>query len=142
MQRELDLIWQYLLPAFGAGVLAEDETALAELRTNCSLLALPLEDASAQVFEGFDKASFTASPDGWVLTRNGRNLNVGDGKWSVTSWKFDDTNVEALFANCGTRDIAATGRLLPDGSLSVTWQMLGGIRHGSFVVAKGGEMLQ
>ena len=56
----------------------------------------------------------------------------------VSSWKFSDTNVEPLFANCGTRDIAATGRLLSDGSLSVTWQMLGGIRHGSFTVAVPG----
>ena len=135
MQRELDLIWEHLLPAFGPGALAEDGVALAELRAKCASLALPLEDAVVRVFEGFDKASFTAAPDGWVLVRDGRKLNVGDGKWVVTSWKFDDTNVEPLFANCGTRDIAATGRLLPDGSLSVTWQMLGGIRHGSFTMA-------
>ena len=135
MQRELDLIWENLLPALGAAALAEDESALAKLRAKCASLALPLEDAFVQVFEGFDKANCETAPDGWILTVGGRKLNVGDGKWAVTSWKFDDTNVEPLFANCGTRDIAATGRLLPDGSLSVTWQMLGGIRHGCFAVA-------
>ena len=135
MQRELDLIWENLLPALGAAALAEDESALAKLRAKCASLALPLEDAFVQVFEGFDKANCETAPDGWILTVGGRKLNVGDGKWAVTSWKFDDTNVEPLFANCGTRYIAATGRVLPDGSLSVTWQMLGGIRHGCFAVA-------
>ena len=134
MQRELNLIWEHLLPAFGPGALAEDETALAELRTKCASLALPLEDAAERVFEGFDKADFGEVPGGWELTLSGRKLKVGNGKWSVTSWKFSDSNVEPLFANCGTRDIAATGRLLPDGSLSVTWQFLGGIGHGRFTV--------
>ena len=56
----------------------------------------------------------------------------------MTRWTFNDSNVEPLFANCGTHEIAANGRLLPDGSLSVTWQFLGGIRHGRFSV-RGGE---
>ena len=56
----------------------------------------------------------------------------------MTRWTFNDSNVESLFANCGTHEIAANGRLLPDGSLSVTWQFLGGIRHGRFSV-RGGE---
>lgn len=135
VQVVLNLVWDHLLPAFGSGALAEDESALAELRTKCASLALPLEDVLVQDFEGFDKASFRSAPGGWVLSLNGRELNVGDRKWSVTSWKFDDTNVEMLFVNCGTHDIAATGRLLPDGSLSVSWQFLGGIRHGRFTVA-------
>ena len=104
--------------------------------TELASLALPLEGNFECVFEGFDKASFKAVPGGWTLTLNGRTLNVGDGKWAVTSWKFDDTNVEPPFVNCGTHDIAAAGRLLPNGSLSVTWQFLGGIRHGRFRVEK------
>ncbi len=136
MQRELDLIWEHLLPAFGTGVMAEDKAALATLRAKCASLALPLEDCHESVFEGFDKSSVEAVPGGWVLTLNGRKLNVGGGKWAVTSWMFDETNVEPLFENYGTHDIAATGRLLPDGSLSVTWQFLGGIRHGRFTTVE------
>ena len=140
MQRELDLIWTHLLPAFGSGTVAEDEAALAALRSKCASLALPLEGNAEAVFEGFDKASFKSVTGGWVLTANGRQLNVGDGKWAETSWKFNDTNVELLFINCGTHTIAAVGRLLPDGSLSVTWQFLGGIRHGRFTVPAAGSL--
>ena len=134
MQLELNLIWEHLLPAFGPGAVDEDEAALAELRAKCASLALPLEDDNKSVFEGFDKASFEAVPGGWTLVLDGRRLNVGDGKWAVTSWKFSDANVELFLTDYGTHDIAATGRLLPDGSLLVTWQLLGGIRHGSFTV--------
>ena len=135
MQRELDLIWEHLLPAFGSGPLAEDVAALSELRAKCAALALPLEGNAERVFEGMDKSAVEAVPGGWTLNAKGRRLRVGDGRWLVTQWKFNDTNVEPLFGNCGTHEIAATGRLMPDGSLSVTWQFLGGIRHGRFMVA-------
>ena len=136
MQRELDLIWTYLLPAFGPSAAAEDEEARAALRAKCASLALPLVDNAEDVFEGFDKAVCEPAPDGWVLTLGDRRLNVGNGKWAVTSWKFGDSNVEPLFINCGTHEIAAVGAPRADGSLSVTWQFLGGIRHGRFTVPK------
>ena len=135
MQLELNLIWKHLLPAFGPCAMAEDAVALSDLRAKCAKLALPLEDRTECVFEGMDKSSVETVPDGWILVANGRRLYVGDGKWSVTSWKFSDANVEPLFVNCGTHEIAATGRRLQDGALSVTWQFLGGIRHGSFTVS-------
>lgn len=132
MQRELDLIWQYLLPAFGESRLQEDEGALTSLRKKCDSLALPLNDNWCSVFEGMDSADIEITDDGWVLVKGGRRLAVGREMWKVTVWTFDETNVEPLFANCGTHKIAATGKALPDGSLSVTWQFLGGIRHGRF----------
>ncbi len=136
MQRELDLIWQYLLPAFGDKTLTEDAAALGKLRAKCKALALPLEGNGTAGFEDFHKAKVETTSDGWVLVReDGRRLAVGRGKWATTSWKFSDKNVELLFVDCGTREIAATGRLLDDGSLDVTWQFLGGIRHGRFKVA-------
>ncbi len=136
MQRELDLIWTYLLPAFGPCSSSEDKEALAALRAKCASLALPLVGNAEDAFEGFDKAVFEPALDGWILTLGDRRLNVGNGKWAVTSWKFSDTNIEPLFINCGTHDIAAVGTPLADGSLSVTWQFLGGIRHGRFTVPK------
>jgi hypothetical protein len=81
-----------------------------------------------------DRAEVASVSGGWLLMKGDRELRVGNGAWAVTRWKYDDTEVEPLFVNCGTHEIAATGRLLPDGSLSVTWQFLGGIRHGSFTV--------
>lgn len=139
MQRELDLIWTHLLPAFGPAPRAADAAAEARLRAKCDSLALPLEGNGNAVFEGFDAASVEPGAAGWTLVRkDGRRLAVGRGAWAVTRWTFNDSNVEPLFANCGTHEIAANGRLLPDGSLSVTWQFLGGIRHGRFSV-RGGE---
>ena len=139
MQRELDLIWKHLLPAFGPSVLEEDAAALSALRTKCSSLALPMKDSRQLVFEGMDRAGVTAVADGWLLTDGERRLHVGKGKWAVTTWRFNDSNVEPLFVNCGTHRIAATGTCMPDGSLSVTWQFLGGIRHGSFTVKTTGS---
>ena len=136
MQRELDLIWTYLLPAFGPSAAAEDAEARAALRAKCASLALPLVDNAEDAFEGFDKAVCEPAPDGWALTLGDRRLNVGNGKWAVTSWKFGDSNVEPLFINCGTHEIAAVGAPRADGSLSVTWQFLGGIRHGRFTVPR------
>lgn len=69
-----------------------------------------------------------------VLNVNRKLLYVGDGRWQVTRWKFGDTDVEPLFKNCGTHEIAAAGKLMLDGRLSVTWQFLGGIGHGRFTV--------
>ena len=134
MQRELDLIWQHLLPAFGAAPLDANPAAHDALRRKCASLALPLEDNSPSVFEGLDTATVETAADGWTLVKGGRRLAVGKGAWAVTDWTFDQTNVEPLFANCGTHKIAANGRLQSDGSLSVSWQFLGGIRHGRFVV--------
>ena len=135
MQRELDLIWQHLLPAFGAAPQEENPEACAALRRKCAALALPFEDNSTAVFEGLDAGTVVATATGWdVLKGDGRKLSVGKDAWVVTDWTFDGTNIEALFANCGTRQIAAVGRILPNGNLSVTWQCLGGILHGRFEV--------
>ena len=132
MQRELDLVWMYLLPAFGSGEIAEDADALAALRTKCAELSLPLEDKLDCEFEGMGGAAVETAEGGWVLALGSRRLHVGNGRWLVTEWKFNDANVEPLFHDCGTRKIAATGKLDGNGRLWVTWQMLGGIRHGRF----------
>ena len=142
MQRELDLIWQFLLPAFGADALPEDDVARKRLAAKCATLALPLDDSHPEVFEGMDKASFERTEGGWTLVRDGRRLAVGDGAWKVTDWTFTDGLVEPLFHSCGTRRIAANGKANADGSLAVRWQMLGGIRHGRFEVGPKGARVE
>ena len=138
MQRELNLIWQHLLPAFGASALPESESARVRLAAKCAALALPLDDPHPEVFEGMDKASPERTADGWELVRDGRRLAVGDGVWKTTDWTFTDSLVEPLFHSCGTWRIAANGKANADGSLTVNWQMLGGIRHGRFRVGPNG----
>lgn len=134
MQRELDLIWRYLLPAFTAAPHPDAPDACAALRRKCSSLALPLEDNTISVFENLDTATVLTAADGWLLEKGDRRLSVGKTEWAITEWEFSKNNVEPLFVNCGTRQIAAVGHLLPNGNLSVTWQFLGGIRHGRFEV--------
>jgi len=137
MQRELDLIWQHLLPAFGGARLPEDAADREKLAAKCAALALPLEDATTETFMDMDMAAAARTSDGWTLVRGDRRLAVGDGKWKTTEWTFTDDLVEPLFAWCGKRRIAANGRLDAKGELVVSWQMLGGIRHGRFTVRGG-----
>ena len=139
MQRELDLIWRHLLPAFGANALPENKAARERLSRKCATLALPLDDAHPEIFAGLDKATVESAGDGWTLVKDGRRLAVGKGVWKVTDWTFTDDLVEPLFNDCGTRRIAANGTVGTNGALTVTWQMLGGIRHGRFTVMKPGE---
>ncbi|MBR4652339.1 MAG: serine hydrolase [Kiritimatiellae bacterium] len=139
MQREIDLVWEHLLPAFGSVPLAARPEAERALREKCAKLALPTVDKTKCVFEGLDGASVESAPDGWTLVKEGRRLSVGKSGWAVTRWKFSDTNVEPLFVDCGTREIAAIGRITPEGKLSVTWQFLGGIRHGRFEVSSSSK---
>ena len=77
--------------------------------------------------------------DGWKLVKGERMLSVGNGEWAITRWKFSDSNVEPLFSFTGTHDIAASGRITPDGKLEVVWHFLGGIKHGTFAVEMIGE---
>ena len=139
MQRELDLIWQYLLPAFDDEVLPEDPTAFSALAAKCATLALPLDDPSSKPFLDMDKAEVERTSDGWVLFKDGRRLAVGDGKWATTEWRFSDDLVEPLFEWCGTRKIAANGRLDEEGALLVSWQFLGGVAHGCFKVVNSDQ---
>ena len=139
MQRELDLIWQYLLPAFGDAVLPEDPTASSALAAKCATLTLPLDDPSGKPFLDMDKAVVKQTTDGWVLFKDGRRLAVGDGKWATTEWRFSDDRVEPLFEWCGTRKIAANGRLDAEGALLVSWQFLGGVAHGCFKVVNSDQ---
>ena len=83
----------------------------------------------------WDKAVVERTMDGWFLVKDGRRLAVGDGKWAATEWRFSDDLVEPLFEWCGTRKIAANGRLDENGALLVSWQFLGGVAHGCFKVS-------
>ena len=134
MQRELDLVWKHLLPAFGPAPLPERPEAERALRAKCAKLALPTVGNAPGAFEGFDSATAEPSHDGWTLVKGDRRLAVGKSGWAVTRWTFDNTNVEPLFRNCGIHEIAAIGQMAPGGTLSVTWQFLDGIRHGRFEV--------
>ena len=118
------------------GTWAPQVTLNERLKRKCTTLALPLEDSHPAVFEGLDSALAERTVDGWSLVKDGRRLAVGNGVWKVTDRAFTDDMVEPLFGECGTRKIAANGTVDTNGCLAVSWQMLGGIRHGRFTVTR------
>ena len=146
MQKELDVIWDHLLPAFGKQVLPEDSAAVEKLRIRCASLHLaPLVGSVASVTLpmrgtldnpalGFCRPVLFKQGDDWVLEENGRRLAVGNGGWARTDWEFTKDLVEPLFAVTSTRKVAASGAWTAPGEFKVRWYILGGIQRGVFTV--------
>ena len=146
MQKELDVIWDYLLPAFGPRTLPVDSAAVSKLRARCASLRLaplagsaasaklPMTGALDKPALGFCRPLLSKEGEGWVLEENGRRLAVGNGAWARTDWEFTKDLVEPLFVVTSTRKVAASGAWTAPGELKVRWHVLGGIQKGVFTV--------
>ena len=148
MQKEVNLIWDHLLPGMNRAALPEDPAAQAALKTKLASLVIPVipaADATGAFLPAVGKAEKTGpfdfkaprvekTDEGWALVEEGRRLAVGSGAWAMTRWKFSDSAVEPLFALTKTRDIAASGAWTAPDTLTVKWMMPGGIRRGTFCV--------
>lgn len=148
MQKELDLVWKHLLPAFGDRPLPDDAALQSRLADKCAKLeisapkgtglALPALPAACSygrsnlMPEG--KGTLEKSDSGWTLAGGNRRLAIGDGAWAETTWKFDDGNVEPLFALVGTRTAIAAGRWTNAKTLRVSWHLLDCTQKGEFEV--------
>jgi hypothetical protein len=148
MQKELDLVWKHLLPAFGDRPLPDDAALQRRLADKCAKLeisapkgtglALPALPAACSygrsnlMPEG--KGILEKSDSGWTLVGGNRRLAIGDGAWAETTWKFDDGNVEPLFALVGTRTAIAAGRWTNEKTLRVSWHLLDCTQKGEFEV--------
>ena len=149
MQQEINLVWDHLLPAFGPKPLPEDAAAQQALAARCKSLKLPVQTglaaaptlpcANAAVSKNplnITNGTLEKAPQGWTLAAaDGKRLLIGDGAWAVTKHEFSKSNVEALFALIGTRDVAASGAWTAPGVLTVRWYLLGAPQHGTFTVA-------
>ena len=149
MQQEINLVWDHLLPAFGPKPLPEDDAAQQALAARCRSLNLPVQTGSAAASAlpcanavvsknplNVTNGTLEKAPQGWTLADDdGKRLLIGDGAWAITSHDFSKSNVEALFALVGTRDIAASGAWTAPGVLTVRWYLLGAPQHGTFTVA-------
>ena len=149
MQHEINVVWDHLLPAFGPRPLPEDAAAQKALADRCASLKLPLQTGSAAASDlpcaaqivsknpfGFTSATLEKAEGGWSLVRpDGVRIAVGDGSWTVTPFKFSDSNVEALFALIGTQDVAASGAWTAPGIFTVRWYLLSGPQNGTFTIA-------
>ena len=104
--------------------------------------ALPLAAQVSKNPFGFEAATLAKTGAGWELVRpDGVRLAIGDDAWSVTPFAFSNTNVEALFALIGTRDVAASGAWTASGVLTVRWCLLGAPQHGTFTVSPRPKMV-
>ncbi len=102
MQDEINLVWQYLLPAMKTDELPNDEAALARLKDKLKSLALPLaakstsplvEKISGKSFlfaandKNYETMSFQFSDEHCQLTLKTRTntypLSFGSGKWQL-----------------------------------------------------------
>ena len=77
MQKELDLVWEHLLPAMGGGALPENRPAELTLRECCESLSLPPVAGSREVPDGVlgRDVCFAVNPRGVRFAR----LDRADG---------------------------------------------------------------
>ena len=135
MQKELDVVWENLLPALGsAAPLPENPAALAALEKRCAELSFAPISGTRDGAERFDGLKFLidANPrglatvefnregEGWradLRTRAGMNrFPVGFGKWERSTLEFDPEPYETLGTIHGVQAVAASGAVRPDGT--------------------------
>ena len=132
MQRELDLVWEILLPAMKEAPLPEDAAAAAALRDRLGKLAIkPLDGkgSSAEIgrtFEfqdnhrGFKSIRLEPEAGGYactLVTRSGeQRFPVGVGEWRCGSVRIDPEAYEALGGYVGEHKTAASCGFDKDGA--------------------------
>ena len=149
MQKELNLIWEHLLPAFCQHPQEENPVAVLRLRKKCAGLKIPAlkgeavsrslpcvcEKVEGDCPFGFKSLRLEKTSFGWDATEGGRLLAIGDGDYALTDWEFSKDRVEPLFALTMVRKVAACGAWSADGRrFTVKWYVLGGIQRGEFFI--------
>ncbi len=147
-QKELDLVWKHLVPAFGDRPLPDDAELQSRLADKCAKLEISAPKGTGLAGPALPAAcsygrsnlmpegngTLEKSDSGWTLVGGNRRLAIGDGAWAETTWKFDDGNVEPLFALVGTRTAIAAGRWTNEKTLRVSWHLLDCTQKGEFEV--------
>lgn len=135
MQKELNLVWQYLVPAMKADPLPADAVAAAALRKRCATLSIkPLGGATkgAEKFcgktfafansrHGFKTVKVTAAGDGWeveLVTAAGTSrFPVGKDAWRTGEVVIDKGPHDVLGSVLGRKPlkVATSGGVGADG---------------------------
>ena len=136
MQKELDLVWDYLLPNMG-DALPEDPVSVRTLRQYCSSLAVPPPEGSGKVPDALigKKVEFAKNLRGFksvTLAREDGGLRldietpagvsavpVGLCEWKAGEIRVDDKKYENPGDYIGTHPAAAAAALGGDGVLHV-----------------------
>lgn len=146
MQKEINLVWEHLLPAFADKPLPPDPAAAAALEKRCASLAIPPSPGTAAngsyagrkftfVQNKRGIASFRVDPaeSGWMCmleTPSGeQKFPVGNGSWKKGKMRVDTVNYEALGGLVGEFDVAASGGVLEDGSFAMRAYLTGTTAH-------------
>ena len=146
MQKELDLIWQYVVPAMKAEKLPEDVAAALSLKAKCAALKLPPlvgAAAGAERFfgrtfrfagsrHGFVSVKLTGSANDWaceLVTDAGTSrFPLGNGEWKCGELVVDKGPHDPLGAvvGRGPLPIASSAKVMPDGRFQLrTWLTTG-----------------
>ncbi len=142
MQKEIDLVWDHLIPAMGNAALPADESAAGALAARCASLAIPpvsggAGDAAflgktfslAENKRGFTSVRFDRKGSGWACTlgtpAGEQRFPVGCGEWSRGKVRIDTATYEGLGYLIGELDTAASGGIGADGGFSMRAYLTG-----------------
>ena len=157
MQKEIDLVWDYLLPAMKAAPLPEDPAAQAKLMKRQANLAIkPLNGSKSsaanpeeidRTFElkanarGFKSVRFESVPVGCfctLVTRAGeQKFPASFGAWAKGTIRIDTENYEGLGGYIGEHKTAASCGFDKDGSFRLKAYLTGDTGWLEFVVKDG-----
>ena len=136
-QKEVETVWNHLLPALKDAPLADDPAALKALRARCASLALPPVDGVADGADrfldktvsleencrGFKTVRLAREGDGLAFsfeTRAGlQTIPVGFGAWREGKAVIDPENYEGLGMYIGEHPTAASAAVGADGALKL-----------------------
>ena len=143
-QKELDLVWDYVLPALATSALPEDVSAAARLKDRCAKLALPpvagVREGAADVLgrdielkqtpSTFSGVRAERTADGWELTLKTSagtfRVPAGFGTWARGQMTFSTKRHETLGDIVGPQRVAGSAAVQADGSLKVRLWTLDG----------------
>ena len=128
MQKEIDLVWKHLLPAFGEMELPDDSLAQDELKRKCAALRLaPVKGEKEGAFsvvlgkeyvyepnpKGIKNVTLSKTDDGWEFAFDGpfglQRVPVGYDSWKYGKIKLEKETSEALGALVGDQPTASSG---------------------------------
>ena len=142
MQKELNLIWDNLLPAAKDAPLPENPAAQKKLADRLAKLAIkpvefvrarkwtmPFEVSFKENSRGFKSVRFDPKDDGCIctlVTRAGeQKFPAGTGEWQKGSIRIDTENYEGLGAYIGEHKTAASCGFDKDGSFHLKTYLTG-----------------
>ena len=157
MQKELDLIWDYLLPAMQSAALSPDDAAAAALEAQCKALSIPPISGKAgasMAFEGqpfrlaenkrgFKSVRFDSTASGWdciLETPAGeQRFPIGRGTWAKGRIRVDPIAYEGLGALIGVLDTAASGAVDDAGNFNMRAYLTGTTFYIDFSIDSAGK---